>query len=175
MEIEQINVFNLDKTSQLSSIRCADFSEAASVCLDNQGHGSGKEIKIEGDLEGQFKLVWKEVTDQMRRSRNDLEDAVEGGAYRLAMLVIEKLTSLKVTKQSQKRTGFDYWLGEGNEDGVQGLARLEVSGILKGTRGQINQRLKEKMRQTQKSDNLKIPAYIVIVEFSQPIMKIKKR
>lgn len=153
MEIAQINVFNLNEASQLSAIRCADLSEAASVCLDNQGHVSGKEIKIEGDLEGQFKLVWKEVTDQMRRSRNDLEDAVEGGAYCLAMLVIEKLTSLKVTKQSKKRTGFDYWLGEGNENGVQGLARLEVSGILRGTRGQINQRIKEKMRQTQKSDN----------------------
>jgi hypothetical protein len=175
MEIEQINVFSLKEASKLSAVRCADFSEAASVCLDNQGHKSGKEIKIEGDLEGQFKLVWKEITQQIRSSRNDLEDAVEGGAYCLAMLVIEKLTSLKVTKQSQKRTGFDYWLGEGNEPGIQGLARLEVSGILKGTKGQINQRLKEKMRQTQKSDNLNIPAYIVIVEFSQPIMKIKKR
>ena len=143
--------------------------------MDNQGHKSGKEIKIEGDLEGQFKLVWREVTQQIRSSRNDLEDAVEGGAYCLAMLVIEKLTSLKVNKQSQKRTGFDYWLGKENKEGVQGLARLEVSGILKGTKGQINQRLKEKMRQTQKSDNLNIPAYIVIVEFSQPIIKIKKR
>jgi hypothetical protein len=175
MEIEQINVFSLKEASKLSAIRCADFSEAASVCLDNQGHKSGKEIIIEGDLEGQFKLVWEEVTAQIRSSRNDLEDAVEGGAYCLAMLVIEKLTSLKVTKQSQKRTGFDYWLGKGKEEGVQGLARLEVSGILKGTKGQINQRLKEKMQQTQKSDNLNIPAYIVIVEFSQPIMKIKKR
>ena len=84
-------------------------------------------------------------------------------------------TIYHLRKQSQKRTGFDYWLGEGKEEGVQGLARLEVSGILRGTKGQINQRLKEKMRQTQKSDNLKIPAYIVIVDFSQPIMKIKKR
>ena len=175
MEIDQINVYSLKEASKLSAVRCADFSEAASVCLDNQGHKSGKEIKIEGDLEGQFKLVWREVTQQIRSSRNDLEDAVEGGAYCLAMLVIEKLTSLKVNKQSQKRTGFDYWLGKENKEGVQGLARLEVSGILKGTKGQINQRLKEKMRQTQKSDNLNIPAYIVIVEFSQPIIKIKKR
>jgi hypothetical protein len=175
VEIELINVFSLKEASELSAIRCADFSEAASVCLDNQGHKSGKSIQIKGDLEGQFRLRWEEVTQQIRVSRNDLEDAVEGGAYCLAMLVIEKLTSLKVTKQSQKRTGFDYWLGEEKEGGIQGLARLEVSGILKGTKGQINQRLKEKMRQTQKSDNLKIPAYIVIVEFSQPIMKIKKR
>lgn len=115
MEIGQINVFSLKEASKLSAVRCADFSEAASVCLDNQGHKSGKEIKIEGDLEGQFKLIWDEVTQQIRSSRNDLEDAVEAGAYCLAMLIIEKLTSLKVTKQSQKRTGFDYRLGEGKK------------------------------------------------------------
>jgi len=91
------------------------------------------------------------------------------------MLVIEKLTQLKVTKQSQKRTGFDYWLGSGQEVGMQGQARLEVSGILKGSKGQINQRLKEKMEQTKKSDNLNLTAYVVVVEFSQPIVKIRKR
>ncbi len=50
MEIGQINVFSLKEASKLSAIRCADFSEAASVCLDNQGHKSGKEVKIEGDV-----------------------------------------------------------------------------------------------------------------------------
>ena len=65
MEIDQINVYSLKEASKLSAVRCADFSEAASVCLDNQGHKSGKEIKIEGDLEGQFKLVWREVTQQV--------------------------------------------------------------------------------------------------------------
>ena len=170
-----INIYSLKKASKLSAIRCADFAEAASVCLDNQGHQSGKVIKIEGDLEGQYELLWAEVTEQMRNSRNDLEDAVEGGAYCLAMLIIEKMTNLKVVKQSQKRTGFDYWLGEESSPGFQKYARLEVSGILQGTRGQINQRLREKVIQTKKSDNLSIPAYIVIVEFSRPIIKVKRR
>ncbi len=39
----------------------------------------------------------------------------------------------------------------------------------------INQRLKEKVEQTKKSDNFNIPAFIVVVEFSQPIIKVKKR
>jgi hypothetical protein len=33
---------------------------------------------------------------------------------------------------------------------MQGQARLKVSGILKGSKGQVNQRLKEKMEQTKK-------------------------
>ena len=80
-----------------------------------------------------------------------------------------------VTKQSKRRTGFDYWLGEKKDIlGFKDLARLEVSGILRGSNGQINQRLKEKIDQTKKSDNLGLPAYVVIVEFSQLQVKIAK-
>jgi hypothetical protein len=34
----------------------------------------------------------------------------------------------------------------------------------------INQRLKEKVEQTKKSDNLNLPAYIVVVEFSHHLI-----
>lgn len=41
---------------------------------------------------------------------------------------------------------FDYWLGQKEDDiPFEDKARLEVSGILKGTTAQINRRLKEKM------------------------------
>lgn len=172
MEVTRIDIHSLGMVSHLSAVRCADFSEAAAVCLDANGHLSSVILIVEGDLTGQFELGWSEVTQQMKDSRSDMEDTVESGAYCLAMLVIEKLTQLQVTKQSQKRTGFDYWLGIEESFGMQHLARLEVSGILKGSKGQINQRLKEKVQQTKKSDNLNIPAYIVVVEFSQPFLKI---
>lgn len=175
MKLEQIDVYSLTEVSNLSAIRCNDFAEAAAVCLDNQGHQSGKILLVEGDLKASFALIWSRVTQQLKNSRNDLNDAVEAGAYCIAMLVVERLTNLRVTKQSQKRTGFDYWLGEPNQEGLQGFARLEVSGILSGSKGQINQRLKEKMLQTKKSDNLRIPAYVVVVEFSNPIVKTKLR
>lgn len=175
MQIGTIDVYNLRNVSRLSAVRCADFSEAAAVCLDFHGHASGKVLNVEGDLKGQFELIGSEVTQQMRDTRHDMDYTVESGAYCLAMLVIEKLTNLKVTRQSQKRTGFDYWLGENEEMVVQNKARLEVSGILKGSKGQINQRLKEKVEQTKKSDNLNLPAYVVVVDFSRPLIKISKR
>ncbi|MEZ4887288.1 MAG: hypothetical protein R3E32_21330 [Chitinophagales bacterium] len=50
---------------------------------------------------------------------------------------------------------------------------MAILGILKGTNAQINQRLKEKLEQTKKSDALNLPAYVVVVEFSKPICKIR--
>ena len=175
MQDKTIDVYSLHTASNLSPVRCADFSEAAAVCLDHQNHHQNTSLKVRGDLEGQFELIWKEVTQQMRDSREDMDYTIESGAYCIAMLVIEKMTGLKVVKQSQKRTGFDYWLGGNEIYGMQHKARLEVSGILKGSKSQINQRLNEKMKQTEKSDNLNLPAYLVIVEFSRPIVKIRKR
>lgn len=175
MKIDVIDLRSLKDVSELSPVRCADLAEAAAVCLDYHHHKQQTDIHLLGDLTNQFKLVWQEVDQKMRDSRNDMENTVEHGAYCLAMLVIEKEVGLKVTKQSQKRTGFDYWLSSSNDKGLQGYARLEVSGILKGTKHQVSYRLKEKVQQTQKSDNLNIPAYVVVVEFSTPQAFIRKR
>lgn len=175
MQIENINVHSLQNASYLSIIKCADFSEAAAVCLSFHNHQFGKLLSIKGDFDREFNLFWEEVTQQMKDTRNDMGYTVESGAYCLAMLVVEKLTNLKVTKQSQKRTGFDYWLGESQNIGFQDLARLEVSGILNGNIGQINRRLKEKIEQTKKSDKLNLPAYVAVVEFGRPLVKIKIR
>ncbi|RMG25678.1 MAG: hypothetical protein D6730_10430 [Bacteroidetes bacterium] len=176
MDIELIDIADLYKLSRLSPARCADFSEAAAVCLEVIGHRSGRIGVINGDFQRQFKFVWAGVSEQMIHSRSDMGDTVESGAYCMAMLVVEKLTGLMVVKQSQKRTGFDYWLSNKQKNvGFQGMARLEVSGILRGSKGQINQRIKEKMEQTKKSDNLSLPAYVVVVEFSQLLIHIKIR
>lgn len=175
METGQIDIYELSSLSFLTPVRCADFSEAAAVCLDYHKHAQSVDVEITGDLEAKFQLTWKEVTQQMRDSREDMQLTVEAGAYCMAMLVVQKLTNLKVVKQSQKGTGFDFWLADQESEGFKISARLEVSGILKGTTTQIKQRMKEKMEQTKKSDTMKLPAYIVIVEFSQPHLKIIKR
>ncbi|MEM1124003.1 MAG: hypothetical protein AAGJ18_26435 [Bacteroidota bacterium] len=69
------------------------------------------------------------------------------------------------------------WLGEKDfsKDPFKEKARLEVSGILSGTTAQINQRLKEKLQQTKKSDNFILPVIVTIVEFGQPQIKIQRR
>ncbi|MEM8528286.1 MAG: hypothetical protein AAGG68_26825 [Bacteroidota bacterium] len=175
MTIQKINVYELEELSYLTTVRCADFSEAAAVCLDHNCHNQEATLSVSGDLQAEFNLMWKEVNQQMRDSREDMQDSVESGAYCLAMLVIEKLTKLKVFKQSQKGTGFDFWLSDESIDGFEASARLEVSGILKGSMSQIENRLKEKVEQTRRSDTMELPAYVVVVEFSHPHLKIVKR
>lgn len=174
MRTDTINIYDLKGTNFLSPIKCEDFSEAAAVCLDFHKHNQGVILSvIQKEEKTHFKLFWKMVTNQIRDSRNDMDYTVESGAYCLAMMVINKLTDYAVVKQSKKGTGFDYWLGKINSaTGLQEKARLEVSGILNGTNGQINQRLKEKKRQTTKSDSMNIPAFVVVVEFGNPVIKI---
>ncbi|MCU0541386.1 MAG: hypothetical protein MUE44_04270 [Oscillatoriaceae cyanobacterium Prado104] len=55
------------------------------------------------------------------------------------------------------------------------MARLEVSGIRKGNRSQINARVKLKTEQTRTSDAQGLPAYIIVVEFSRPISIINTK
>ena len=57
MEIEKIEVYNLKESSYLTSIRCAEFSEAAAVCLDYHNKSDGVILNVEGDLSGEFELL----------------------------------------------------------------------------------------------------------------------
>jgi hypothetical protein len=52
MQVEMIDIYTLPSISHLSAARCADFSEAAAVCLDFLGHSPGVFLAIEGDFRG---------------------------------------------------------------------------------------------------------------------------
>jgi hypothetical protein len=112
----------------------------------------------------------------MRDSCYDLQYTTEIGAYCLGIMIIQKLTAYKVIRQSQKGTGFDFWLGnQGDKYPYQNKARLEVSGILNGSHFHINQRVRDKIEQTKQSNHLKLPAYIAVIEFSIPLLRVVKR
>jgi hypothetical protein len=129
-------------------------------------------LEVEGEFSTRFQLDWQLVTEQARRCWNDEEYTTEQAAYSIAFLLILQLTNLTVIERSRKGTGFDYWLGSQDSNLMlpfQRMARLEVSGIRKGSRSQINARVKQKTEQTRASDAEGLPAYIIVVEFSRPI------
>ena len=155
----------------------ATLAEACAVCLSDRGHPQGINLIVEGDFQAAFKLYWQSVTPQMLRCWNDLEYTTEQAAYGIAFMIISRLTNFTVIERSRKGTGFDYWLGNKNEDSLlplQNKARLEISGIRAGDAKRINIRLKQKLEQTKPSDGV-LPAYVVIVEFSKPIAITAKR
>lgn len=53
----------------------------------------------------------------------------------------------------------------------QRKARLEISGIRKGDGSDINRRVNLKVEQIKRSDDSGFPAYIVVVEFSNPMSR----
>ena len=155
----------------------ATLAEAAAICLSDQEHLPGVELTVEGEFNETFRLFWPEVTDQMRRCWNDQEYTTEQAAYGIALMVVQRLTDLVVVERSIRGTGFDYWLGRLRESGpmpFEKTVRLEVSGIRRGKPSQIRTRVKLKKEQIKPTDNL-APAYIVVVEFSQPFAWVTKR
>jgi hypothetical protein len=147
-------------------------AQAAIVCLENQGHASGVNLQVDDPFLRRAVLEWSVVlTEAMRRYWNDLEEAAEQGAYGLAILLMRHLTGYTVVERSRKGTGFDWWLGA-EDDLFQAKARLEVSGILRGSKRRIRSRVSAKKKQTQSSQHLLLPAYIVVVEFGAPQARV---
>ena len=160
----------------------ADFgavlAQAAAVCLEDQLHTSGVSMRVTGAQTLSVPVEWDPTTEQQRRNWRDRQDATEFGACGCAILVARRLTGLQVTQQSYKTTGFDWWIGDDSDDAglFQDKARLEVSGIRKGVESDVKKRVKQKMQQTTQSDaTTTLPAWAVVVEFSEPQTRAVKR
>lgn len=147
------------------------FGQAASICIESQGHAIKTDMTGEGHFNKIYKTTRYEVDDTMRRTFGDEEYTTEQGAYGIAFLVASKELDVKVISKSRKKTGIDYWLGTKIDFMFQNKIRLEVSGIRKGTNQQLSTRFETKMKQTEKSDGTGLPALVVIVEFSVPRVK----
>lgn len=150
-------------------------AEAGAVCLESQGHANGQELSVQGIHSKDYALRWPEITDQMERCLNDAEVATEHGAVGIAVLLMKRLIGFAVIQRSRKGTGFDYWLGDEADMPFQNKARLEVSGIRNGDQKTVKARVREKMTQTEVSDETRLPAYVVVVEFGRPVAEVRQR
>lgn len=165
-----------DGLPTLTPARGRAFAEAAGVSFEAAGHLQDEAIMVvRGLVNEEWLTRWPAVTEQMRRTYNDIPEATEEGAYGLAILVVRAITRLTVVERSAKGTGFDYWLGEDTGYPFQNKARLEVSGMLHGTASQVNARVRQKENQTRLSDKSRLPAYVVVVEYGEPQARVSKR
>ncbi len=148
-------------------------AEAAGVCLESQGHDIGVQLHVRGFLKSIFKLNWPPVNEQSRRTWNDPEVATEHGAMGIAVLLTKKATGYTVLERSRKGTGFDYWVGDKSTKPFQEKARLEISGIRKGTESDVKNRVRQKLKQTTRSANT-LPAFAIVVEFGKPLAEVQE-
>jgi hypothetical protein len=150
-------------------------AEAASVCLEDQGHGLSMPLGVDGDVNERVMTLHRDPVDERARwSHNDAERATENGAYGVSLLALQELTGLTVLLQSRRGSGFDFWLGPDSGFLFQTGLRLEISGIRRGDEVAIRRRLRSKLRQVERSQLL-APAYVAIVEFSGPTLRVVKR
>jgi hypothetical protein len=156
----------------------ATCAEAAAVCLDDQGHPERVALQIDGIQSCAIELQWNAIDDTIRRFNADQEVATEYGAYGIAALIMPRLTNLTIIERSVKGKGFgfDFWLGSINEKDplFQRKARLEVSGIRKGSESLMQSRVNMKLRQISPSDTV-APGYIAVVEFGTPKARIVEK
>lgn len=142
--------------------------EAASVCLNNFDHPIIVKFLVTGPLQADYNLKRLKIAELALNSFADLEEATQFGAMGVAVCILSDQLKWKV-KRSWKGTGFDYWGGAiGTGDSFKNKIRLEVSGDLEGSDAEVNQRLRDKLEQTKRSDDLGLPAYAIVVEFSSP-------
>jgi hypothetical protein len=158
----------------INSVMGALLAQACAVCLDNQNHVSGVLLTVTGSFSEDFELYWEATSDLIKLGWKDEKETVSMGACGLAVLLIRELTTYAVIERACIGTGIDYWLGHKNELPFQKKARLEVSGISKGSESRIQTRVKEKIDQTKPSDG-ELSAYIVVVEFSRPVAQVVKK
>jgi hypothetical protein len=150
-------------------------AQCASVCLESQGHTRGVELSVRGYIANNYILDWPPVTDQVRRTWADLREATEKGAEGIAILLLKQELGYAAIERAAIGTRIDRWLGEESDaPNFQRKARLEVSGILNGSDGEVKRRLREKIDQVNFIDS-QLPAYVVVVEFSHPLAEVNEK
>jgi hypothetical protein len=159
--------------TRVSGLRMA---EAAAVCFESEKHQAGVRVQKAGLIPEDFHIEWSPVDDQQRRCYADMQEATESGASGVAILVVKEITGLVVVERSRKTTGFDYWLGKEDYGGLPfaGSRRLEVSGILTGTKAQLDARVRQKKEQMKPTDHV-APGLVAVVEFGTPIACVESK
>jgi hypothetical protein len=167
---KSINLLDIQKGFPGITVRlCEAYYEACMVCLHRCNHNESVKLDLNGDINETITLLWKNYyNDQVERSWKE-ENTVEYGAICISVMLVKKYTDYTILEKSRYGDGIDYWLGKENETPFKNSARIEISGILKETeQNTIKKRLEGKKKQTKQSDETRLPAYISIIEFSNP-------
>ena len=187
MASDTIPQLNLDSLTSgipaLTEKKAGVHMEACIWCLAECKHLNGVELIVDSEnTNAKYRICWPEDAvdiEAIFRAYNQ-DDGPEQGAEAIAFLLIREQTDYTAIRRSTTKTGIDYWLGyqtkESNQLFTRTSARLEVSGILRQTTtNKPEYRIKEKIRQSKQSDSTSFPAYIVVVEFSQPLSTVAFR
>lgn len=135
------------------------YAEAAHVCLSRH-HQPPIEITVAHQT---FVTGWPVPDERARRAWANLVDAVEAGAYAMAIAAIEAVYGWFAMARAETLTGADYYVGPPDAD-LETAYRLEVSGVDAGDAAVLRTRLSRKVRQTREGRSPS-PALACVVGF----------
>lgn len=145
--------------------------EAAMFCLEENGHQGKAILKITGEFEEHFKLVWSDkLTEEVKSSWVDKNEATEYAATAMAMLIIPVVTEFNYFRRT--RGGTDYIMSKAKNE--KDKSYLEISGIWKQSKtNSLKMRVAIKKKQVEKTI-IDAEAFVVVTEFGEPETKILK-
>lgn len=152
-----------------------NLAEAAAFCLATSGHLQGVHFNVTGVATSHYQVTWSELPENVSAARNDMKEATEDGASGIAILLARVHLGYEVFYRSHQGTGFDYLMREIGSDVDVIPARLEVSGIMKGDHSEIRKRIADKSQQVKRREEPQDerPAFVIVVEFSNPLARIE--
>lgn len=143
----------------LTEAVCHAYAEAAHVCLSRH-HRPPVEIFVGEQM---FIVDWEVPGERERRAWANHIDAVEAGAYALAIAAVEAAHGWFAISRAETLTGADYYVGLPGAD-LETAYRLEVSGVDVGNLDALRARLSRKVRQV-RAGRSSLPALACVVGF----------
>ena len=155
---------------------------AAAMCFHHHHHPSGLVCTLR-DLDtaiAALRIVWtKTYSDEIRNTFGETDYAVEFAAEGIACLIVRAVTEYTAIERSVRHDGIDFWLGLTSRTGMfplQRAARMECKGVTEARYpSDIIAQLKKGIAQSIQSDHTELPAYIIVAEFSQPVIYMVQR
>lgn len=180
--VVQLDLESLSDLPVMTDWYAGECYSALLVCLEHNSHTSGTETDLRNLNETleRLNLVWtRSIEDNDRRNWGGPSNAAERAGEGMAWLIIHRFTDFTVIKRSLKKTGVDFWLGykqDVEELVFQDKARMEAKGRTElRYESHIRQVVNKALEQTELSNSTGMPAYIVVTEFSRPVIYLVEK
>ena len=174
-------ILDLDQLNEEIPALTNDFAgylrQAILMCLQEHFHSSGVACSIKGLSRtiAAAEILWSgEFSTRIARLFGAPANAAEYAGEGIAILTILTTTDYTILERSNKGTGIDFWLGHrgaSSEENFQRSARMEAKGRTRLDReSQIRSEVRKGLIQAGRSDDTNLPVYVILTEFSRPII-----
>ncbi|MCL4266627.1 MAG: hypothetical protein KJ069_25760 [Anaerolineae bacterium] len=171
----EINLNNLADIVQGMSPGKALFQiECCVWCMLETNKRNGEILRVlDNSLREFYSVVWDETALDMEKINNSIHDdeGIEYGAEAIALILAILKTEFDAVKRSKKGKGYDYRLVRRDSLLFQQSARLEISGILRGSNRRVTAREREKLDQVSQYVE-STSACVIVIEFSGFLAKV---